>query len=57
MSNQWKEGWCAFREGFMEGLKEWRYVVHVYFMPVTFLWRMAARGLRFLARQVRRVLA
>jgi len=53
MNDNWKEGWHEFREGFIEGLKEWRYVVHVYFLPITFLWRQSIRGLRFVANKLR----
>lgn len=53
MNETWKEGWYVFREGFIEGLKEWRYVVHIYFLPITFLWRQSSRGVRFIASKLR----
>jgi len=53
MNENWQEGWRAFKEGFLDELKNWREVVRIYFLPITYLWRQSIRGLRFLASKLR----
>jgi hypothetical protein len=53
MNDNWKEGWRAFKNGFLGEFKNWREVVRIYFLPVIFLWRQSIRGLRFVASKLR----